>query len=122
MAEQGVESQRETKGAPAALADQDLEAIHHVAISVSNVQEAVDWYTQRFKCRVQYQDATWAMLAFANIRVALLAEDRHPPHLGLMRPDAEKFGPLHPHRDGTQSVYIRDPSGNSVEILAEKHD
>jgi catechol 2,3-dioxygenase-like lactoylglutathione lyase family enzyme len=99
---------------------QDLDAIHHVAISVGNIQEAVDWYTEQFKCRVQYQDDTWAMLLFANIRLALLAEDRHPPHVGLVRPDAEKFGPLRPHRDGTSSIYLRDPAGNAVEVLAEK--
>jgi catechol-2,3-dioxygenase len=120
MAQHEPEQQLETEHRQGALPDQDLEPIHHVALAVGNIQEAVDWYTERFKCRVAYQDDTWAMLVFANIRVALLAEDRHPPHLGLMRSDAAKFGPLHPHRDGTWSVYICDPAGNSVEILTDR--
>lgn len=95
----------------------ELDAIHHVAIPVANVTEAVRWYTGHFRCTVAYEDATWALLEFANTRLALVMPGQHPPHLGLEHPHAEEFGPLTPHRDGTRSIYLTDPSGNSVEIL-----
>jgi catechol 2,3-dioxygenase-like lactoylglutathione lyase family enzyme len=94
-----------------------LDAIHHVAVPVRDVEEAVRWYTSRFRCRVAYQDPTWAMLEFENTRLALVVPDQHPPHLGFVHPGADEFGPLTLHRDGTRSIYVHDPSGNSVEIL-----
>lgn len=104
----------ESPGRPA------LESIDHVAISVRSIAESVEWYSSRFRCKVIYRDETWAMLAFDNIRLALIASGTHPPHIGFVRPDAESFGPLKPHRDGTQSTYITDPSGNTIEILAHR--
>jgi hypothetical protein len=44
---------------------------------------------------------------------------QHPAHVAFVHPEAERFGPLKPHRDGTRSVYVTDPSGNPVEILAQ---
>ncbi len=96
---------------------QELDSLDHVAVSVTDIAAAVDWYTSNFRCEVKYQDPTWAYLAFANIRLALVVPHQHPPHLALVSPDAAKFGPLTIHRDGTQSVYVKDPSGNAVEIL-----
>ncbi|MCA8953355.1 MAG: VOC family protein [Planctomycetes bacterium] len=91
--------------------------MHHVAVQVEDVARAVEWYRSVFACEVEYQDATWAMLAFANLRVALVVPAQHPPHLSLVRADAAKFGPLTGHRDGTRSVYVVDPWGNSIEIM-----
>jgi catechol-2,3-dioxygenase len=94
-----------------------LDRLHHVAISVPNIAEAVDWYRAQFACEVTYQDATWAMLKFANVGIALVIPDQHPPHLGFVTPTAHNF-PLKRHRDGTESVYISDPAGNAVELLS----
>ncbi len=91
--------------------------IDHVAIPVSNVKESVDWYTKQFACTVKYQDETWAFLEFQNIKLALVIPGQHPGHLAFIRDDAETFGQLKTHRDGTQSCYVKDPSGNSVEIM-----
>ena len=99
------------------MTDETLDALHHVAISVNDIAQAVDWYTATFRCKVHYQDATWAMLDFANVQVALVLPGQHPPHLGFTHPEAEKFGQLKAHRDGTRSTYIPDPAGNAVEIL-----
>ena len=101
-----------------AAVEQALDTIHHVAISVKDVAEAVRWYTETFHCTVGYQDDTWALLEFANLRLALVIPSQHPPHIGFISPQAETFGELKPHRDGTRSIYIADPSGNAVEILA----
>ncbi|MDQ1472786.1 MAG: hypothetical protein QOJ99_4266 [Bryobacterales bacterium] len=94
-----------------------FDRLDHVAIPVQEIASAVAWYTQTFRCKVKYQDATWALLAFNNVDVALVIPSQHPAHLGFMSPDAEKFGQLKTHRDGTRSCYVNDPSGNAVEIL-----
>lgn len=95
-----------------------LDTIHHVAISVENIGAAVDWYTHHFNCKVNYQDESWAFLEFANTKVALVIPAQHPPHIALESSEAEKFGELKPHRDGTRSVYLTDPAGNAIEIMA----
>ncbi|MEO8328033.1 MAG: VOC family protein [Nitrospirota bacterium] len=96
-----------------------LDTIHHVAIPVPNVAKAVEWYTSRFNCCVDYIDESWALLAFANTKLALVLPQDHPPHFALSRPDANKFGDLVTHRDGLNSVYITDAFGNSIEVLEE---
>jgi catechol 2,3-dioxygenase-like lactoylglutathione lyase family enzyme len=94
-----------------------LDTLHHAALRVKDVKEAVDWYTERFRCEVEYQDETWAMLAFENVRLAFVLQEQHPPHIAILG-DPEKYGNAKMHRDGTSSVYVKDPDGNNVEILA----
>ena len=96
-----------------------LDTIHHVAIPVPNVAKAVEWYTSRFNCCVDYIDKSWALLGFANTKLALVLPQEHPSHFALSRPDANKFGDLVAHRDGLNSVYISDAFGNSIEVLEE---
>jgi catechol 2,3-dioxygenase-like lactoylglutathione lyase family enzyme len=93
-----------------------LDTLDHVAIVVPNIAQAVDWYTRTFECEVSYQDDTWAFIEFDNVKLALVRSGQHPAHIALLRKDAEKFGKLTGHRDGTWSCYIEDPAGNSVEI------
>jgi len=96
-----------------------LDTMHHVAVPVTNVQDTVDWYTKNFDCKVSYQDETWALLQFANISMALVLPNQHPPHFAVLG-DPAAYGEPQTHRDGTRSVYLKDPSGNAVEILALK--
>jgi catechol 2,3-dioxygenase-like lactoylglutathione lyase family enzyme len=96
-----------------------LTTLDHLAVPVSNVRDTVDWYTSHFDCTVKYQDETWALLEFANIRVALVLPEQHPPHVAVLG-DPAAYGQPKTHRDGTRSVYVKDPSGNNVEILALK--
>jgi catechol 2,3-dioxygenase-like lactoylglutathione lyase family enzyme len=96
-----------------------FDTVDHVAVSVSDVKRTVDWYLKNFNCKVAHQDDTWALLEFANIRVAFVLPQQHPPHFALLR-DPSLFGEPKTHRDGTRSVYVSDPSGNSVEVLALK--
>lgn len=95
-----------------------MDHIDHIAISVTDIAQSVDWYTKNFDCEVAYQDNTWAMLRFGNIKLALVVPQQHPPHIAFVFPNAERFGELKPHRDGTRSVYVKDPAGNAVEVLA----
>ena len=96
-----------------------LDSLHHVAIVANDIAEAVRWYQETFRCEVEYQDATWAMLRFANCSLALVTPGQHPPHVGFVAPTekAESYGELKGHRDGTRSIYIADPSGNPVELM-----
>lgn len=97
----------------------NLDHIHHIAIPVPNIAKALEWYTSRFNCQVEYVDETWALLEFANAKLALVLPDEHPSHFALSRSDANKFGELVTHRDGLKSVYLTDAFGNSIEILEE---
>ena len=94
-----------------------LDHIHHIAVSVPDIGKALEWYTSRFNCDVKYVDETWALLDFANTKLALVLPHEHPSHFALSRSDANKFGELVTHRDGLKSVYITDAFGNSIEVL-----
>ena len=96
-----------------------LDQIHHVAIAVVDIAKAVEWYTSRFNCRVDYVDETWALLEFDNAKLALILPTEHPSHFALSHPDASTFGKLVTHQDGLHSVYIHDVFSNSIEILQE---
>ena len=95
----------------------ELDKVDHIAVEVADIQKSVDWYRERFSFNVLYQDETWAFLEFENIKLAFVLPNQHPPHIAFCRADAEKHGKLKTHRDGTKSIYIRDNSGNAIEIL-----
>ena len=99
------------------VAKQKLDSVDHIAIPVHNIESAVAWYRARFSCTVEYQDDTWAFLVFNNVKVALVVPEQHPPHLAFVSPNAETYGKLKTHRDGSRSVYVKDPDGNSVEVM-----
>lgn len=100
------------------LEDSELDRVDHVAIQASDIDRAVDWYRDRFRAEILYRDASWALLRFANIRLALVTPEQHPPHIARYSDAAERFGTLVEHRDGTRSVYIQDSEGNAVEIMS----
>lgn len=95
-----------------------MDRLHHIAIPVSNIAEAVAWYQTRFDLEIAYQDNSWALLKFDNVAFALVLPDQHPAHFAIERKDADSYGTLTPHRDGTASVYVEDPWQNVIEILA----
>ena len=109
---------------PEKMPEKTLDSLHHVAVVVEDIDAAVRWYRDTFRCDLAYADSTWAMLKFANCQLALIAPNQHPPHLGFLTPaaEAERFGTLKPHRDGTRSIYVADPSGNPVELLVDERE
>ena len=94
-----------------------LATIDHVAIQVDDIAAAVTWYTANWECDVEWADETWAMLKFKNTRLALVLPDKHPPHFAFLDNCPEKTGAPTVHRDGTSSVYTKDPWGNNLELL-----
>jgi catechol 2,3-dioxygenase-like lactoylglutathione lyase family enzyme len=99
-----------------------MDRIDHIALSVKDISAAVEWYRGRFACRVLYQDSTWAMVEFENIKLAFVVAEQHPPHIAFVSPQAAEWGELEAHRDGTRSVYVADPAGNAVEIVEENSE
>jgi catechol 2,3-dioxygenase-like lactoylglutathione lyase family enzyme len=95
----------------------NLDRIDHIAITIKNIKESIDWYQKHFKCKVVYEDETWAYLEFGNIRLALVVASQHPSHIAFQVENAAKYGALTSHRDGTKSVYIHDPAGNTIEMV-----
>jgi len=91
--------------------------IHHIALPVTDINKAVDWYEKNFDIRKVYADESWALLEFKNISVALVLPNEHPMHIAVERENAKNFGALKTHRDGTASVYVDDPWGNTVEYV-----
>lgn len=94
-----------------------LDRIDHIAIQVNDIGLAIDWYIQHFKCSVEYRDDSWAYIKFGNINLALVLANQHPGHLAFNVADAAKYGALKTHRDGTKSVYVHDPAGNTIEFV-----
>ena len=94
-----------------------LDSIHHIAIQVNNIAEAISWYRNHFNCEIVYQDETWGMLKFDNTSIALVLPEQHPYHFAIVQNDLSPYGKAVEHRDGTQSVYIQDNNNNHVEML-----
>ena len=95
----------------------ELDSIHHVAIEVDDVKEAIAWYADKFRCQISYEDDTWALLQFGNLSLALVTRGEHPAHVGFVTENAAEYGELKTHRDGARSIYLADPAGNAVELL-----
>ncbi|MEL0106608.1 MAG: VOC family protein [Alphaproteobacteria bacterium] len=94
-----------------------MDKIHHIAIVVPEIKKALEWYQNQFEIETCYADESWALVKFDNIELALVLPGQHPPHIAIECNDAELYGCLMPHRDGTASVYTNDPWGNVIEML-----
>ena len=94
-----------------------MDHVHHIAITVENIERSIEWYRERFQFEIEWQDTSWALLKFANISLALVLPEQHPPHIAFVSDELERYGEAVPHRDGTASVYISDNSKNVVELL-----
>ena len=98
--------------------------LDHVAIPTRNIAAGVKFYVDNFAAEVLFQDATWAFLRIGQGKLALVTPTQHPPHIALrvdlptLQAAAKKAAkPIDTHRDGTQGIYVDDPSGNSVELI-----
>ena len=94
-----------------------MDKIDHVAIQTENIDKSVKWILNKFKCNVKYQDKTWAMLEFENMKIALVLPDQHPPHIAITCDDIEKHGKPAKHRDGSDFLYIEGLDENIFELI-----
>jgi len=94
-----------------------MDIIDHIALPVQDIKQAVSWYTQQFACELEYQDETWALLRFANVKLALINPTQHPLHVAVLSEHPEQYGEVKKHRDGSISSYFKDPNGNSWEMV-----
>ena len=95
----------------------EKDIIDHLALCTDDIAKSVTWYTDNFSCDILYQDKSWAILEFENVKLALVLPDQHPFHFAILKDDVESYGEPVTHRDGSVSVYIKDRSGNNIEIL-----
>lgn len=95
-----------------------LDQIHHIAITVNDLDKAVNWYLTSFACEKISHSKLEAVLQFANIRLSLVMPSSQPGHVAFIRNDADTFGVLRKQHDGTLSCYLSDSSGNVVEVVS----
>ena len=115
--------------------------MRHLALKVSDVERAKDFYVRVFGMKVVWQpDADNAYLSSGCDNLALHRGEGNGggadrlDHLGFIVPTiadveagygwARSIGveivhPLKHHRDGSVSFYIRDPDGNVIQALYE---
>ena len=98
--------------------------LDHVAVLASDIDQSVKWYTEQFGATVLYQDKTWAFLQVGGNKIALVTPGQHPPHVAfsvteeqLDTASATSGIPIDKHRDGSKGIYVKDPSGNAVELI-----
>ena len=91
-----------------------MESIDHIAIVVTNINHAVNWYTKNRDCEVIYQNETWADLQFENIKLTLVLPQDHPAHIAFVDESIENGTK---HRDGSESIYEHDTFGNIIEKI-----
>jgi catechol 2,3-dioxygenase-like lactoylglutathione lyase family enzyme len=99
--------------------------LDHVAVTSDDIPASVGWYVSRFGAQVLYQDATWAFLKLGGSKLALVKPQQHPPHVAMsvtgeeLKTAATAAGvAIQNHRDGSRGIYLRDPSGNAVELIS----
>jgi catechol 2,3-dioxygenase-like lactoylglutathione lyase family enzyme len=115
--------------------------LRHLALKVSDVDRAVTFYTRVFGMRLVWQpDPENAYLSSGCDNLALHqgshgdADAQVLDHFGFIAAStadveaswawaqSERLDIAHPlkhHRDGSVSFYIRDPDGNTIQVLFE---
>jgi len=101
--------------------------IDHLALETTDIDASVSWYLQVLdNPKIIYQDKTWALIESNGVKIAFVSPNQHPSHLGLKIESREHEDDLRarypnavwkPHRDGSTSFYVKDPSGNMVEFI-----
>jgi len=94
-----------------------MDKIDHIALQTENVKSSIEWFQKRFDCKITYEDDSWAMLEFKNIKLALVLPNQHPPHVAISCDDIEKHGTPKKHRDGSEYIYIKDKEENVFELI-----
>ena len=97
-----------------------LTYVDHIALESKNIADSVRWYISNFKCNLEYQDETWALLGFNNIQIALVTPGQHPPHFAIVDRNVVNMKGKKTHRDGIHYIYENDPDMNVIEKIDRK--
>ena len=98
----------------------------HIAIRTKGVAASIEFYKRNFDgVEVLYEDATWGLLKVGGMKIALVTQGEHPPHISfrvdtkeeLEEYSAKMKGKIKVHRDRSESFYFKDDSDNAVEIV-----
>ena len=90
-----------------------MDKINHIAITVTNIKQATNWYTKNFDCKVKEKYDNWVLLEFDNIDLELVLPHEHPPHIAFV--DESIKGEK--HKDGSEYIYDHDTFGNIIERI-----
>ena len=93
-----------------------MDKINHIAITVTNIKHATNWYTKNFDCKVKEEYDNWVLLEFDNIDLALVLPHEHPPHIAF----EDKTITGDKHRDDSEYIYDHDTFGNIIEKIKYK--
>ena len=98
--------------------------LDHVAVQTDDIAGTAAWYVEHFGAQILYQDDTWGFLKLGQGKLALVTPSQHPPHVALrvsedeLKIAAQRAGQtVDEHRDGTKGIYLKDPSGNDLELI-----
>ena len=91
--------------------------VDHIALVVDSPEEAAEWYVNQFGANLLYKDKTWSFVEFENIKLAFVVKHQHPQHFAFEVSSFSENDRVKSHRDGTTSVYKRDPWGNVYELI-----
>ena len=114
----------------------NVQRLGHIAIRVKDVHRAKSFYMS-LGMNLIWDDNDWCYLEAGSGKdgLALLGPGYKAagPHFAFhftersqvehvhreLNNEGVKVGPLHDHRDGTSSFYLKDPEGNWLEMLYE---
>ena len=103
-----------------------MDIIDHIAILVSDLEEAERWYSEHVEAEVTFRDQKYIRLKVANTNIALIDEAHYPcAHIGILvekKEDLPEGDERVEHRDGTIGVYVKDPFGNYIEYIWYSQD
>ena len=98
-----------------------MDIIDHIAIKVSDLEVAMEWYMDHMKAEVAFRDHKYIRLKVGNTSIALIDEKHYPhAHFGIRvdhQDQLPSIGERVEHRDGTIGVYVEDPFGNYLEYI-----
>jgi catechol-2,3-dioxygenase len=91
--------------------------VHAVSVRVGDLDRAVAWYREHFRCEVVQVDERRALLAFGQTHLQLCRWDDAEPPLTIVSPDVAELGPSSRRADGVRSLQLTDPWGNAIEVV-----
>lgn len=91
--------------------------LDHVALQVEDPTLAANWYKEKFDADILYCDKTWSFVQLDNIKIAFVIKTQHPAHIAFEVQEFEPSDKVKQHRDGSCSIYKRDPWGNIIEYI-----